>query len=550
MFLRNGKDMKTAIMIVTMLVLWAYPLYSSAADEQPPPSDKEQLVPPPVPPQEQPEVLTSGPVHEAFAEPVNLQVQAGLVAPKPPPANIAEITPSQKPAGEQFVLVPGYWSWDVDRNDYIWVSACWRAAPPNMYWVPGYWAKVDEGWEWVAGFWAQSGTQEIEYLPAPPVLEDVQPSGPPPSEDQIWVPLCQYWYQGHYVRRPGYWLVAHQGWVWVPSHYIWTPRGYVFSPGHWDYSLERRGVLFAPVYFPRSVYVRVGVSFSPSIAIDIGILQLNLFICPRYSHYYFGDYYDDAYVRFGIFPRFESERSHIWYDPIYVYDRWHNHRTEPHWEEHERHEYDIRHADRDLRPPKTYHEMEKRQAMMPEQQRKSIRMARPMTDVVASKATMRFEQIDTKTQRKITTQATEVSKFRDERNRWESAPIAQKAAQPTKGYKGPVTQPSEDKKPVSQPAEHKGPVTQPAEHKEPVSAPAEHKGPVTQPADHTPAFVSPREVRATNSEKVKIPKSPVVGKSVDSGKSEVGPPSKPVEEHQQVDDTKDKNKGRDKNKGK
>ena len=353
-FLRNGKDMKTTIMMVIMLVLGSSQLYS-AADEQPPP----------IPSQEQPEVLTRGPVHEAFAEPVNLQVQAGLVAPKPPPANIAEITPAQRPAGEQFVLVPGYWSWDTDRNDYIWVSTCWRAAPPNMSWVPGYWSQATGGWEWVAGFWTPAGIQNIEYLPAPPVLQDVQPLGPPPSEDQVWVPSCQYWYKGHYVRRAGYWLIARPDWVWVPSHYIWTPRGYVFSPGHWDYSLERRGVLFAPVYFPRSVYIRRGFSYSPSIVINIGILRLNLFTCPRYSHYYFGDYYDDVYLRVGIFPRFESERSRIWYDPIYVYDRWHNRRTEPRWEEHERHEYDIRRADRNLRPPRTYREMEKRQALIP-----------------------------------------------------------------------------------------------------------------------------------------------------------------------------------------
>ena len=88
--------MKTAIMIVITLFLAAGPLYGDTTEQ-----------PPPTPAQEQPEVLTRGPVHEAFAEPVNLQVQAGLVAPKPPPANIAEITPAQRPAGEQFVLVPG-----------------------------------------------------------------------------------------------------------------------------------------------------------------------------------------------------------------------------------------------------------------------------------------------------------------------------------------------------------------------------------------------------------------------------------------------------------
>jgi hypothetical protein len=558
LLLRNGKDMKTAIMLMIMLVLGAYPLYSSAADE-----------PPPAPSQEQPEVLTSGPVHEAFAEPVNMQVQAGLVAPKEPPSNIMENAPAQRPVGEEFVLVPGYWAWDADRNDYIWVSACWRAAPPNMSWVPGYWSKVDGGWEWVAGFWTKGGAEEIEYLPAPPVLADVQPSGSPPSEDNIWVPSCQYWQEDHYAMRPGYWLTARQGWVWMPSHYIWTPRGYVFSPGHWDYSLERRGMLFAPVYFSPSLRIRAGFSFSPGIVISTGMLQVNLFTSPRYSHYYFGDYYDDAYLRIGIFPQFESERIHTWYDPIYVYDRWHNHRTEPRWEEYERKEYDRRRADKDLRPPKTYREMETRQTKMPEDQRNNIRMARPLTEAVASKATMRFEQIDTKTQHEIATKATEVQKFSDKRNHWESTPTTEKTAQPAKESKGTVTQPSEHKEPasaskeqkrsVTQPSEHKEPTsapeeqkrsaTQASEHKEPAPAPAEQKGSVTKPADNTPAVVSPREVKVTKPEKVKVPKSPVEGKSVDSSKSKESPPPAPAEERKQASDTKDKAKDKNKDKG-
>jgi len=121
--------------MVIMLTTWSFPLYG-AADE-----------PPPVPAQEQPEVLTSGPVHEAFAEPVNLQVQGGLVAPIEPPANIVEYPPAERPAGSQYVWVPGYWAWDNDRHDYIWVSACWRAVPPNRYWVPGYWSRAANGWE-------------------------------------------------------------------------------------------------------------------------------------------------------------------------------------------------------------------------------------------------------------------------------------------------------------------------------------------------------------------------------------------------------------------
>ncbi len=68
------------------------------------------------------------------------------------------------------------------------------------------------------------------------------------------MPPCPYWQHDRYVVRRGYWLTLRQGWVWVPSHYVWTPRGYIFIRGHWDYALDRRGVLFAPVYFPRVVY--------------------------------------------------------------------------------------------------------------------------------------------------------------------------------------------------------------------------------------------------------------------------------------------------------
>ena len=256
-FLMNERETKIVITFVAMLVLAAGPLYAIA---QPLPPSQEQTAPPPTPAQEQPEVLTRGPVHEAFAEPVNLQVQAGLVAPTQPPANIEEIPPAERPPGRQFVWVPGYWSWDADRNNYIWVSACWRAAPPNMYWVPGYWVTGGRRLG-VGSRFLGAGRRSGDRVSAGPAggRRCAAADGPPPSPDNIWVPPCWYWYQGQYVRRPGYWLAAQPDWVWVPSHYVWTPRGYVFVAGHWDYSLERRGVLFAPVYFPRSVYARCGI---------------------------------------------------------------------------------------------------------------------------------------------------------------------------------------------------------------------------------------------------------------------------------------------------
>ena len=160
------------IIFLATISLGSLRLYAQVSDTD---------VPPATPAQEQPEVLSRGPVHEAFAEPVTMQTQDGLIASQQPPPNIEEVPPAERPQGSQFVWIPGYWSWDADRNSYIWVSACWRAAPPKMSWVPGYWSQVSGGWEWIAGYWAPAGVQNIEYLPAPPTVEDLEPVTVQPS---------------------------------------------------------------------------------------------------------------------------------------------------------------------------------------------------------------------------------------------------------------------------------------------------------------------------------------------------------------------------------
>ena len=202
----------------------------------------------------EPEVLTRGPIHEAYATAVTGEVNPGAIASKVPPPLIEELPPDEKPAGEDVEWISGYWSWDEERGDYIWLSGFWRVAPPNRDWVPGTWRQIGENqWQWSSGFWAASEQEQVEYLPPPPPpVEAAQP--PSPGDDYAYAPGTYVYYQSRYMWRPGFWYQFRPGWVYVPAHYVWTPIGYVFVEGYWDYPLQQRGVLFCPVYIPPTYY--------------------------------------------------------------------------------------------------------------------------------------------------------------------------------------------------------------------------------------------------------------------------------------------------------
>ena len=493
---------------------------------------------PPVPAEEQPEVLTRGPVNEAFAQPVNLEDQAGLVAPTAPPADIAEEPPPERPAGHQIAWVPGYWAWDSERNGYIWISGCWRAVPPRMSWVPGYWSQTTQGYQWVPGFWKPSDNRQIEYLPAPPPLTAIEPTGPAPSPDHVWVPPCWYWRYGQYVRRPGYWIGAQADWVWTPSHYVWTPRGYVFVGGHWDYPLRRRGVLFAPVYFPGHSYARPGYSYALSIAVNIGNLQFGLFTRPQYSHYYFGDYYDSVYIGLGIFPWYQVELRHTWYDPIYVHDRWRHRRDEPRWAQHQRQEYDRRRDSRDLRPPRTYGEMERRVTRMPASQRRNFEIAAPINRVAAGKSTgFTFEKTRPDARPQMSRHNGEVRKFVQERKRWESRGPAPEAARPTMERRPPTgpeaaAPATKDRKWETRPSDSTAdtPAERPPRSQPPGSG---WKGSSAWPSNQGQANNWPRQDEHYQSDRVNIRTGPVAGRPGRNA-SRKGLPSLPAEEQHRM----------------
>src|SRR5947209_6439232 len=75
------------------------------------------------------EVLARGPVHEAFATPT-AEPQATKPVPKQPPKPLDELPPEEKPEGD-VVWIGGYWHWDDERNDFLWVTGIWRVVPPG-----------------------------------------------------------------------------------------------------------------------------------------------------------------------------------------------------------------------------------------------------------------------------------------------------------------------------------------------------------------------------------------------------------------------------------
>jgi hypothetical protein len=299
------------------------------------------------------QVLTRGPVHEAFAETVTFDPEPGVVAPKAPPAAIEEVPPKQRLEGANVAWIPGYWGWDDERNDFLWVSGIWRALPSGRQWIPGYWGKSAQGFQWTSGYWANAKLSKVEYLPEPPATVEAGPNVAARSPNETWLPGCWMWQNRRYVWRPGFWASVQPNWVWIPAHYVWAPRGYVFVDGYWDYSIGRRGVLFAPVYFNANVYGRRGFSYSPTTAIDLNVFANHLFLRPRYQHYYFGDYYTANYENAGFLPWFSFQANRVGYDPIYAYDRW-EHRQDRGWEQRQQADFQNRRDHENLRPPRTW----------------------------------------------------------------------------------------------------------------------------------------------------------------------------------------------------
>jgi hypothetical protein len=505
--MKHQRVIKILGVIVAGLVALLYQSDGPALAQTPDPNDESGV-----------EVLTRGPVHEAFAEPATYNPTRGVVVAGEAPVSIEEIPPEDKPEGDNVQWIAGYWSWDTDRGDFIWVSGIWRDPPPNRSWVPGYWTPVAGGWTWTPGFWTTTESDEVEYLPRPPQSLEVGPSSPPPVADRLWAPGCWFWIGSRYAWRPGYWVPAHADWVWSPAHYVWTPRGYIYVDGYWDRALERRGVLFAPLYVPRLVYVRPHYVHSPSIVIQVGFLTTALFCTTHSHHYYFGDYYGPEYSRRGFRPWFRVDPRHRHYDPIYAHQRWEHGRRDRNWERRVREDYDFRRQHVDARPARTYSAQASVVARAPEPRRKSLLIAAPLSEVSSRReAPIRFEKIDSARRESIGAKGKELAKFRDERVKWESTP--DKVGRVELPKDRPRISPEPGKQPVEQPK------------KIDTNRPTDDQTKPPQKAVERPK-APPREERPAGQpesapQRVKVPRSPVVGRRGDTPDQVGNPPARP-----------------------
>jgi WXXGXW repeat (2 copies) len=310
-----------------------------------------------------PQVMTRGPIHEAFATPVVHDPAPGPVVPKDPPQPIEEMPPDQKPASQNIQWIPGYWSWDVTRNDWLWISGIWREPPPNTQWVPGYWNQVEGGHQWVPGTWVPVSTAQAQgqsqpsYLPPPPRSLEAGPNTPPPSANVAWTPGYWSWQGTQYAWRPGFYAAVQPNWVWMPAHYVWSPSGYLFVAGYWDHPVANRGLMFAPVYYPQPVYAQPGFVFTPSISIVGPSVTANLFVSAGTGQYMFGNFYGSGFVNVGITPWFSfafATGRPAYYDPLFSYYAVINVRQNPMWITQVRAAYVERINNVALRPAATY----------------------------------------------------------------------------------------------------------------------------------------------------------------------------------------------------
>lgn len=124
---------------------------------------------------------------------------------------------------------------------------------------------------YIPGYWKLSNESSWRIdLPEPPQSVEAGPNVPAPHNDAQWIPGHWVYRNDNYVWQPGYWGEVEDNMVWTPGQYNYTGSGYRYVNGYWDYCLEDRGLLFAPVFFTRPLWLTPGWAYQPCFGINIG----------------------------------------------------------------------------------------------------------------------------------------------------------------------------------------------------------------------------------------------------------------------------------------
>ena len=306
------------------------------------------------------EVLTRGPVHEAFAEVINYNPQPGQVVAKEPPKPIEEVPPAEKPEGD-YTWIPGYWAWDHDRGQlYLghrrMADSAARHDLGARLLEPGH-QRTSMGQRLLGA----GGTRRrpARRRPRPSIsprrrkASKRAPAQPPPRPTISGSPAIGIGLTGGTCGGPATGPAASRIGSGSPPGTSGRPAATSSSPGigisPWQ---AGRGLL--PGHLRQPLLSWPALLLQPSVCIQTPVLTGYLFCRPAYCHYYFGDYYDPMYVGVGIYPWYMVHERHYGYEPLFVYDRWYYGRNDPGWAMGLHRDYEYRVAHFDARPPHTY----------------------------------------------------------------------------------------------------------------------------------------------------------------------------------------------------
>jgi hypothetical protein len=204
-------------------------------EPQPPALDGPTTGAEALPPADAPRTVPSA----AAPAPGDPAVAGRVYAPKAPPSPIIE-RPSGVRPDRNARWIAGYWDWDTERDEYVWVGGSWQIPPAGSIWVAGRWDRDAAGWYWIPGQWSRRGNPADVAVngprwrtTGPPADHPDDEPAPAPGPDFFFVP-------GHYAPdgdrlawKPGFWSRSQPGWDWIPSRWVRRANGWDFREGYW-----------------------------------------------------------------------------------------------------------------------------------------------------------------------------------------------------------------------------------------------------------------------------------------------------------------------------